>query len=665
MISSDVLRRHEKGHQNDTIQSQNEYVHKMACPTPSSLPAFAPSIDGCSPKISTVPPSNLELSTAGEGIVSPTLGVVLNNPTNAGSDPWLLGTPIDLDALDFTLTSAISEWAELPLVSPTSNFSYMDMLSLPVSACPQGNPIAHQPLPIDIVQQKWFTRLSVVEDGNPAPQSALNGRLGCLSQGNVIADEHYRAGLSQRLQPRMHDEPLPSLQQLHLFMKLFFSRFHPLLPVVHAPSFKPSTENSLLFVSICSVGSLFVGSPYAVAQGTRLFERLNKAILASWESILSRSCSDALSMVQAAIIGQTFAILSGRPRDLVMADVLHGTVMAWARQCNKGPLGSPYGFDPNGDDLEEQWSRWIDREQRRRVEIALNIHDAELSSLLRHEPIRKHQLSQYPRVGSDALFAAPSALQWAELYRKSSSCPSSPLPVADTLHAAEGESRFAAYGVLESIHAHVIEVRQSDSFDKHESARLMNMLMRWWRRYKIHMIGHEDDPYGLRILWHSVFMAIYANIDMLEQAIGRDGTNASTASRSKVRSWSQSLAANRCLVHGLLIQWHLEQMRISSEPAIHVPRALFYTSLCSFSFTRVGGHDKICFDTFDAPEIQLLAGESTGLDEVKAQAIGDSAFLGVSHLHRLIDLHNRVGRWGISKSFASILCTALENDRCT
>ncbi|KAL4870138.1 hypothetical protein BDV12DRAFT_195740 [Aspergillus spectabilis] len=216
--------------------------------------------------------------------------------------------------------------------------------------------------PADSLKQKWVTQLTAQEEG----------RVAQVAQGNAAADDTYRARLSQKLQPWMHDEMLQLSEQLILFANIFFSRFHSLLPVMHVPSFKPTTVNSLLFVSIC-----LVWQP-----------------LSSWESILAHSCSDALSMVQVAIIGQTFAILSGRPKNLVLADILHGTVMAWARESNKNALLIPASLermDPNGADVDEQWNRWIDQEQRRRVEIALNIHDAELSNLMHHESIRRHR----------------------------------------------------------------------------------------------------------------------------------------------------------------------------------------------------------------------------------------------------------------------------------
>ncbi|KAL4874503.1 hypothetical protein BJY04DRAFT_224966 [Aspergillus karnatakaensis] len=590
------------------------------------------------------------------------------------SDPssWFLGAGLDVDALDFTLSSAVSEWAQLPppilLSNPTD---------VPTSSYSSGPiPTVPQELLADSVSRRWFTR-HVVEEGSPRNNSqatlSSNHEGGShFGQGNLAADEDYRARLSQTLQPRLHNESLPSSDRLNLFASLFFSRFNSLLPIVHVPSFKPTMENSLLFISICSVGSLFVGSGLAVAQGTRLFERLNKAILASWESVLSQSRSNALSMVQAAVIGQTFAILSGRPKTLMLADVLHGTVMAWARESDKHALQPPLvpqNLDPGttGADLDEQWTRWIDQEQRRRVETALNIHDAELASLLHHEPLRKHRLSTIPCVASDELFTAPIAPRWAELYKKSPITQDISLIIADVpLHAAVRHSRFAVYGVLECINAHVIEARRSNTLDEHESRRLSSVLMQWWRIYTNHFsVDSDNDPFSLPVLWHSVFLGIYADVDLLEQAIGRDGESRAADASSRIRSWATSLDASKCLVHAILIHQYLERMRVSAEPAIHVPRAIFTAALAWFCFTRLGSGHTITTDAFDAPEIRLVGNLFPTLGssrDAQSQGFGEaSTFASVSYLHRLIDLMGRFGRWGISESFSSILCAALES----
>lgn len=107
---------------------------------------------------------------------------------------------------------------------------------------------------------------------------------------------------------------------------MYFTRFNPLFPILHSATFRPTPENGLLLLSMTSIGCLFLGSKAAVRRGRHIFERLNKAILASvsplseekssdsfgfqWENVLGRRDSETLAMLQAAIVGQTFAILS-------------------------------------------------------------------------------------------------------------------------------------------------------------------------------------------------------------------------------------------------------------------------------------------------------------------------------------------------------------------
>ncbi|KAK6826789.1 hypothetical protein RU639_004513 [Aspergillus parasiticus] len=659
---SDVLRRHEKSHQ----KSSSPLSPDQRGPGTAMFSPLSPNLLNPPPLSPECPSTMPAASDRRFGIdelqpidSQPALGMGTADP-----DSWFLGAGLDLNALDLSLSSAVMEWAQLPPQLPVPSSGDVSTHCQPPPIPSGAIPTAAPEQPAERVRQRWFTRLTV-EEGARISQASSTHHGGSFGQGNIAADEQYRAGLSQTLQPRINDESLPSADQLNLFANLFFSRFNSLLPIVHLPSFKPTMENSLLFVSICSIGSLFVGSASAAAQGTRLFERLNKAILASWESILSRSRSNALSMVQAAVLGQTFAILSGRPKALVLADVLHGTVMAWARESNRNAqqvLHDPPSPDTSGCNLEEQWMQWIDQEQRRRVEIALDIHDAELASLLHHDPLRKHRLSQYHRGISDALFAAPTASRWAELFQ-TTAAQSLTFDISDDpLQATVPCSKFSAYGVLDSINAHVIEARRSNTLDKHESRHLSNTLMRWWRIYTTHFsLDAEEDPFNLTVLWHLVFMGIYADIDLLEQASGREGANSASTSAPLVRSWATSQDASRCLVHALLMQRYLERMRVSSEPAIHVPRALFTAALAWFCFTHVGGGHTIDASAFDAPEIKLVGG-FTNPHDLQRQLLGDATFSNVSHLHRLTDLLTRFGRWGISQAFSTALCAALESE---
>lgn len=575
---------------------------------------------------------------------------------------WFLEDDFDVGALDFSLTSTISEWAQLPGIVPTPGLSIEEQeICTPV----QGSaPDVDSAIPNEeTVRRKWFTHMSPPSEHQPTRDFATSST---EWTGQSNTNESYRAGLSQKLRPRMEDEALPTSEQLNLFAKLYFHRFHPLLPVIHTPSFKPTSENALLFLSICSIGSLFVGSSRALAQGARIFERLNKAILASWESFISQSHPDAFSMVQAAILGQTYAILAGKPKYLVLADVLHGTVAAWAREADRlGALRHCPNNYLDENDLHRSWYRWIEREQRARVQVALNIHDAELATLLHHQPIRSHRFRQFPQLASDDLFSAPSASRWALIYRESLR-PQTPVPVyplshrlSDTFPTTGQNSRFMAYGLLESINARLVDAKESNEFDHLVCQEISDLLIKWWETY----YTPTQDPFCLPVLWHSIFISLYADLDLLEQSIGRDGHRPILETSIPLQEWACSLNASRCLVHASLIAHYLERMSISSEPAIHVPRALFSAALTYLCVARHAPKHVICAQAFASPEIKILgqnASQTHCFPEYTQNSEG-SVVADLDHLYRLIDLLQRGGRWGISRAFAGVLSAALED----
>ncbi|KAJ5688961.1 hypothetical protein N7462_003353 [Penicillium macrosclerotiorum] len=677
---SDVLRRHQRNHddqkeQGFSVASKGELATDSALLTPASAAETSQQLSGISP-VSVIDSSSQHAIDSEMSNIAPNNGVsfaplaaipgqneMLGDTRSVSeSGTWFLEEDFDVSALDFSITSTISEWAQIPSALPAPN--------APVGAQRIFSPVqgsSSEPNTTDSgdesVKRQWFTHMSPTQEPHPSRGSVLSVS-NWPSQTNT--NESYRAGLSQKLRPRMEDEALPTSEQLNLFAKLYFHRFHPLLPVIHTPSFHPTAENSLLFLSICSIGSLFVGSSHAAMQGERIFERLNKAILASWESFLSQSRPDAFSMVQAAILGQTYAILAGKPKYLVLADVLHGTVVAWAREANR--LSSlcqrPHDLSDQNH-VEESWQRWIDIEQRARVQVALNIHDAELATLLHHQPIRSHRFRQYPRLESDALFSAPTASRWAILYRQAHqeqsaemTYPRLPRP-ADPFPKTALNSRFTAYSILESISARLIDSKQSQEFDHITCQEISNLLIEWWQTY--HTSG--QDAFCLPVLWHSIFISLYADLDLLEQAIGRDGHKASLEASTPVREWALSFNASRCLLHAALITEYLESMSISSEPAIHVPRALFAAALTYSCVGHYAPKHIVSAEAFTSPEIKLLGdGPSrVAIFQEHIQNLNRPVPIDLDHLYRLIDLLQRGGRWGISQAFANVLSTTLEN----
>ncbi|GKZ33042.1 hypothetical protein AbraIFM66950_002761 [Aspergillus brasiliensis] len=127
-------------------------------------------------------------------------------------------------------------------------------------------------LPEDAVQREWFTYTGSSKSGHITPE---------IGPEQTQVDETYRANLAVKLQHHVPASPLPSTDFLNMCIQTYFTQFHPVFPVIHAPTLRPSANRSLLLLSICSIGSLVVGLSHAKAQGVKIFETHNKAILYS------------------------------------------------------------------------------------------------------------------------------------------------------------------------------------------------------------------------------------------------------------------------------------------------------------------------------------------------------------------------------------------------
>ncbi|KAH7203446.1 hypothetical protein DER44DRAFT_867604 [Fusarium oxysporum] len=215
------------------------------------------------------------------------LGVGLNNYEPA----WLLGHGFNMNDVNFSIFSAISDFGQRNFAQPPPPdhdqvYAAADALSVlnasPTLATARGRQ-EHQ-------QQQ-----------NQPQQSAS------------IVQHKWHTQLSSSLPVHMPSAPLSDPEQ-NLCIKLYSAQLSPVFPLIRAPSFRPSSESALLLLSICSVGALFVGSPSAMSQGRRIFQVLDKAVLSSWENYMGRDKRETSSLMQAALIGQTLACSPGARR---------------------------------------------------------------------------------------------------------------------------------------------------------------------------------------------------------------------------------------------------------------------------------------------------------------------------------------------------------------
>lgn len=365
-------------------------------------------------------------------------------------------------------------------------------------------------------------------------------------------------------------------------------------------------------------------------------------------------------MAQAVVLGQTFGMLSGNPNDLLMTESFHGTVIAWARQAGmftiKDSLVEANHLDP--DELQTAWGSWSQTEETVRVLAALHIHDSEFAAIFHHEPLLRHESGRLPRCCADELFTASTASQWQTMIKSLHSSPSSSESQHHTssvgMAATPNSYSFMNAYVLLSGHNAAIQEARCATINETMIGDFHCRLTTWYDAYFPSIRYPSRDPHFLVVLWHETFMSLYVCFDMLERVIGREGSSISDGDLARIRDWAARVEGQRCVIHAILIYKRLQTLPIIAEPAIHVPKALFYAGLVVYCYAKFRPNDALHGDV-DIPELR-----SSDLGRLSAQTSTEPPTASLrqfdpSTLYNITDLLRRQGHWELSRRFSSIL----------
>ncbi|KAJ5320063.1 hypothetical protein PENANT_c025G01061 [Penicillium antarcticum] len=368
-------------------------------------------------------------------------------------------------------------------------------------------------------------------------------------------------------------------------------------------------------------------------------------------------------------------MLSGSAKTLLNVDAFHGPPIAWARNLKLDQPMVDIFIEPDteGTLLEEQWRSWAHRQEIIRVMHALYIVDAELSSILHHEPIQNFESYTFSPTCSMTVFMAPNSTDWKHKHLTESHQPGDQPSSIDgrvlfsdpnSLRQIPVHSRFTAYAVLEGISMRVISSRKTRVEQVPTSIEFDSLLTAFYTRFLERREQHSrNDPLQLEILWHLVYMETSADFNLLEKAIGREGTRLELAELSAILAWATSQDAARAILHASMIQKHVLAMSVVSEFAIHVPRALFWAGLAIICYMRFGSKSNTPphsspLGPHRFPEFALFGmKDSTSIGGTGEHGI-DDVFSQKTFLFSIIDLLDRIGHWELSRKFADILRAA-------
>lgn len=269
--------------------------------------------------------------------------------------------------------------------------------------------------------------------------------------------------------------------------------------------------------------------------------------------------------------------------------------------------------------------------------------------MFQHEPLLRH--GRRHTAVPDRAFSAPTAEAWLNVLFKDNDLAS--------------DDRFFSYVSLENINAQIYEKKSQGRLDIMQIDAFRDQLIAWYQKYQSK--SRDFDPFARLMLWHAIFLSLYADFDVLECAIGKDDIEVARSHEEEVSRWALSPNGKRCIIHASLIHAEIEQLSIASEPAIHVPRSLFQAAVawyCCAHFGADSSFSAASCNGLDFSEIRILGiNPAQHLFQINGFRFGKPPASHSSTLFGLADCLRRVGHWEISRKFASILDILLQGEK--
>ncbi|GFF46813.1 hypothetical protein IFM46972_08139 [Aspergillus udagawae] len=411
--------------------------------------------------------------------------------------------------------------------------------------------------------------------------------------------------------------------------------------------------------------------------------------------IAQRSDSNIVA-IQSALLGQTFGLLMGRPKDLAGIETFHGSIIAvsfgervflagkhletltvvkWARRVRLLNHATSPALPQNlpnltNGQLQSAWEHWISAEERKRYHLPLFlartvlgifILDAELAKIHHHEPYLRPATPRLPTISSDDAFAANNASAWKELVHQQiqKSGSRTPLPNVVQEQRPGGTSDFELCAMLESISAMACERQEPFSTTPHLTEKCQEMLITWYETHLSTSAPGQVSAYPLRILWHSTFIVLYSSLDVLERACGRDGPEAAQEAIGCARTWANSHEATRSLVHAVYVRNYFESMSIGSACPLYVPICLYHCGIIWFCFGHFGNSSNKPIIGSNFPELDLVG---VNVDEINAAELRNFRVErnAANQVFRIVGLLQSIRHGKLSSSLASTLLALIE-----
>ncbi|KYG47253.1 hypothetical protein M433DRAFT_142206 [Acidomyces richmondensis BFW] len=410
-------------------------------------------------------------------------------------------------------------------------------------------------------------------------------------------------------------------------LNCFFSRFIPIFPVMHQPTFQLRDCTPPLLLNMIALGSLFLSSDVAVIRGETLWRLAHTAVATSWQSMLNSSDGEAsgmgMQLVLTALLGQSYAVLSRNRSIRLTSHVFHGLGFYWARQSGlvvKDPWQNMLSSIGTSIDNQTLWRSWAAAEVRNRALLGHYILDGLISQSSGLPNSARHTINNMPLPCSDEIFDAKTEDIWIEAMKENRQFQSSNVRLLlvdlfnfDKPFTSDLLPHMAVPAILEALQSLISENHEAGGPSVGLPSR-EDLGIALWRLFASQIRHHKRpsaDALDLSIRWHMLCISLCVDLNNLIHTLclRKDiqprlytKSNFSSGEWCEFENWKKSHLARRAVLHALSIISRIQHLPLGKIQALHLPLALHTSAIIliavgSDSKDRIHIPDSVCWQT--------------------------------------------------------------------
>ncbi|KAF5567893.1 hypothetical protein FNAPI_467 [Fusarium napiforme] len=231
---------------------------------------------------------------------------------------------------------------------------------------------------------------------------------GIRPNDGFICPDNFRLPADFRLE--LDSPEIIPVHRLETLARLFFSHFHPSIPLLHLPTFCLASSPSVLIRAICFVGTSFEKSAISTAEAKLLYGSLPSQLAKL--CLRSNGSPPTFQELQALVLLQFAAMATGGSAERAASRLIHPLLVAAIR--HEGLL-KVHGECTKATRNAHFWTSWIQKESNKRVLWGVYAVDCYQSILCGSKPILSPTDTRASFPCDDASWTACSASLWAAL----------------------------------------------------------------------------------------------------------------------------------------------------------------------------------------------------------------------------------------------------------